>query len=48
MMADSATEQPKQVFSLPLPDGEMGRIVFWRDVEGSFAQEFEQLRHEGI
>lgn len=48
MMADSATEQLKQVFSLPLPDGEARRIVFWHDVEGSFAQEFEQLCYEGI
>lgn len=47
-MADSAADQLRQVFSSPLLDEEGRRIVFWHDVEGSFAQEFEQLRQEGI
>ena len=47
-MADSAVDQLRQVFSSPLLDEEDRRIVFWHDVEGSFTQEFEQLRQEGI
>ena len=47
-MADSAADQLRQVFSSPLLDEEDRRIVFWHDVEGSFTQEFEQLRQEGI
>ena len=47
-MADSAADQLRQVFSSPHLDEEDRRIVFWHDVEGSFAQEFEQLRQEGI
>ena len=47
-MADSAADQLRQVFSSTHLDEEDRRIVFWHDVEGSFAQELEQLRQEGI
>ena len=48
IVENSAVEQLERAFSSPLPDGQARRVVFWHDVEGAFATEFEQLSASGL
>ncbi len=41
-------EELKQRFLQPLSGSCSRRVVVWRDVEGEFAQQFEQLLHDGF
>lgn len=43
-----AIEQIRETFRQPLEEGRCRRVVFWHDVDGSFAAEFEQLLEEGL